>query len=185
MPRAGLAGGQYQPLLPEEVERIHTASLTVLERTGIHVENETALNLFRRGGARIEGPRVHIPATTVEKALESAPSRVLLAGRDPEQDVVLEGNRVYAGTGGSPTSVLDPGEDSVRAATLRDLADLVKLADALPHCDFVVIPIHPTDVPEEDVPPNRFYTCRSRIRRCTASRSAIRRTAISGRCSSS
>jgi trimethylamine--corrinoid protein Co-methyltransferase len=98
----------------------------------------------------------------IETALETVPGRVVLAGRDPDQDIVLEGKRVYAGTGGSPTLILDPGKDAVRPATLNDLADLVTLVEALPHCDFVVIPLHPTDVPDHDVPVNRFYTCLSR-----------------------
>jgi trimethylamine--corrinoid protein Co-methyltransferase len=63
------------------------------------------------------------------------------------------------GTGGSPTTVLDVGADTVRPAGIRDLADLVRLADALEHCDFVVIPMHPTDLPEHLVPINRFFTC--------------------------
>ena len=159
MGRPGPTGGQYQPLTREQIEQIHQASLTVLERTGIHVENEEALDLYRQGGARVDGKRVYISASMVEEALEKVPSKVLLAGRDPEQDVVLEGKRVYAGTGGSPTMVLDPGADTVRPGTLRDLADLARLADALEHCDFIVIPLHPTDVPDGDVPANRFYTC--------------------------
>jgi trimethylamine--corrinoid protein Co-methyltransferase len=93
----------------------------------------------------------------VKAALTSAPAEVLLAGRESGQDVMLEGQRVYAGTGGSPTMVLDPLADRVRPATLQDLADLVHLADALPHCDFVVIPVTPTDVPETHLPVNRFY----------------------------
>ncbi|HET90240.1 MAG TPA: trimethylamine methyltransferase [Chloroflexi bacterium] len=166
MARPGPEGGQYQPLTAGQIEEIHRASLTVLEQIGVHVGdgnedgNETALHLYREGGARVEGQRVYLPAGMVEAALRAAPSRVLLAGRDPAQDVVLEGKRVYAGTGGSPTAVLDPGADHVRPATLQDLADLVRLADALEYCDFVVVPIHPTDVPEQDeadVPVNRFY----------------------------
>ncbi len=159
MARPGPEGGQYQPLTEEQIRQIHQASLTVLEHTGIHVENEEALALYRQGGARVDGNRVHITQAMIEKALETVPARVLLAGRDPEQDVVLEDKRVYAGTGGSPTMVLDPGADTVRPSTLRDLADLARLADALQHCDFIVIPLHPTDVPDEDVPINRFYTC--------------------------
>jgi trimethylamine--corrinoid protein Co-methyltransferase len=159
MARPGLLGGQYQPLSQAHIQHIHQASLEVLERTGIHVENDEALDFFRQGGARVEGPRVHISPAMVERALESVPSRVLLAGRDPGQDLMLEGKRVYVGTGGSPTRILDPGADEVRPGTLRDLADLARLADALPHCDFIVIPLHPTDVPDEDVPVNRFYTC--------------------------
>ena len=159
MPRRGLVGGQYQPLTQEQIEQIHQASLRVLEETGIHVENEDALALYRQGGARVDGARVYISPSMVEQALDQAPSSVLLAGRDPEQDVVLEGKRVYAGTGGSPAMVLDPGADTVRPAVLQDLVKFARLADALAHCDFIVIPVHPTDVPEEAVPVNRFYTC--------------------------
>lgn len=161
MARPGPIGGQYQPLTEAQIRQIHRASLTVLERTGVHVENEEALALYRQGGARVDGQRVHISPAMVERALEKAPSKVLLAGRDVSQDVVLEGKRVYAGTGGSPTTVLDPGADTVRPGTLRDLADLARLADALAHCDFIVIPLYPTDVPDEDVPVNRFYACLS------------------------
>lgn len=159
MVRPGPVGGQYQPLTQKQINQIHQASLAVLERTGIHVENKEAMDLYRQGGAKVDGNRVYISPSMVEEALESAPSKVLLAGRGPEQDVVLEGKRVYAGTGGSPTTVLDPGADTVRPATLRDLADFARLADALEHCDFIVIPLHPTDIPEENVPVNRFYTC--------------------------
>jgi trimethylamine--corrinoid protein Co-methyltransferase len=37
--------------------------------------------------------------------------------------------------------------------------ELARLVDALPHCDFIVIPLYPTDLPEEVVPVNRFYAC--------------------------
>lgn len=158
MPRTGLIGGQYKPLTEEQVRRIHEASLTVLERTGICVDNEEVLALFRKGGAWVDGNRVRIPHAMVEEAVDEVPSQVLLAGRDPAHDLLLEDKRVYAGTGGSPTQVLDPGAETVRPGTLSDLADLVRLADALEHVDFIVIPLYPMDVPKEDVPVNRFYT---------------------------
>ena len=159
MARPGPVGGQYRPLTEEQIQQIHQASLTVLDRTGVHVENDRALALYRAGGAKVSGQRVYLPPAMVGEALQRVPSRVLLAGRDPAQDIVLEGRRVYAGTGGSPTMVLDPGADTVRPGTLRDLADLARLADALKHCDFIVIPLYPTDLPAEEVPVNRFYTC--------------------------
>jgi trimethylamine--corrinoid protein Co-methyltransferase len=158
MPRPGLPGGQYRPLSQSELQQIHASSLAVLARTGLHVENEEALALYRQGGARIDGQRVYLSASMVEAALEIVPHEVVLAGREPEQDIVLADRRVYAGTGGSPTRVFDASTDQVRPGTLRDLADLVRLADALNHCDFVVIPLYPTDVPAPAVPVNRFYT---------------------------
>ena len=159
MARPGPEGGLYQPLTEQQIQRIHQASLDVLEHTGIHVENRKALALYQRAGARLDGQRVYITPAMVRAALGRAPSTVLLAGRDPAQDVLLEGKRVYAGTGGSPTMIHDPGADTVRPATLRDLARLARLADALLHCDFITIPLHPTDIPDEAVPINRFYTC--------------------------
>lgn len=159
MARPGPQGGQYRPLSEEQILRIHQASLTVLETTGIKVENEEAKRLFQSGGARSRDDRVFLSTSMVEAALETVPSRLVLAGRDPSQDVVLEGKRVYAGTGGSPTMVLDPGADAVRPGTLRDLAELARVVDALEYCDFLAIPLYPTDVPPEDAPVNRFYTC--------------------------
>lgn len=159
MARPGPEGGQYQPLSVEQIQRIHEASLTLLDSIGIHVENKEARTLYQQGGARVDGPSVYIPPSMVEAALNKVPSKVLLAGRDPAQDVVLEGKRVYAGTGGSPTMVLDPGADSVRPGTLRDLVHFARLADALEHCDLITIPLHPTDVPVEHAPVNRFYAC--------------------------
>jgi trimethylamine--corrinoid protein Co-methyltransferase len=158
MARPGAQGGQYRPLTKTQLQRIHDASLEVLASTGIEVHNDEALALYQKGGARVAGTRIYITPPMVVDALKKVPSRILLAGRDPAQDVVLEGRRVYAGTGGSPTMMLDPGADSVRPATLRDLADMAYLADALPHCDFLVIPLTPTDIAYEHMPLNRFYT---------------------------
>jgi trimethylamine---corrinoid protein Co-methyltransferase len=159
MTRPGFSGGQYCPLTQDQINQIHRASLDVLERTGLQVENERARELFRQGGARIDGARVYLSEQMVDKALALTPSRVLLAGRDMANDVVLEDKRVYAGTGGSPTMMLDLGADTVRPATLRDLQQMVSLVDKLLNCDFVVMPIYPTDVPEAVVPVNRFYAC--------------------------
>jgi len=159
MSRPGPVGGQYQPLTTDQIEQIHEASLKVLEQTGIDVQNKEALELYRHGGARIDGRRVYISARMVERALETVPHRVALAGRDPAQDVVLEGKRVFAGTGGSPTMMQDPGTDTVRPGTLQDLADITRMADALEYCDFVVMPLFPADLTADEAPINRFYTC--------------------------
>ncbi len=159
MARLGPSGGQYRPLSQDQILQIHQASLQVLDSTGIHVEHPRALELFRQGGARVVEQRVYIPEGMVQKALALAPSSVLLAGRDPANDIVLEGTRVYAGTGGSPTMVLDPASQNVRPAILVDLQQMIAVVDKLSHCDFVVMPIYPTDIPAELVPVNRFYTC--------------------------
>ena len=44
----GLPGGQYKPLTDEQVEQIHQASLAILTRTGVKIEEPQSLRLFKK-----------------------------------------------------------------------------------------------------------------------------------------
>ena len=92
-PGKGLVGGRYKPLTDEQVKQIHEASLTILKRTGVQVEGPEQLRLFEEAGAEIDGDRVRLSQSFVEDALDKAPSRVVLAGRDPKHDLILKGAR--------------------------------------------------------------------------------------------
>ncbi|MCK4315963.1 MAG: trimethylamine methyltransferase family protein, partial [Anaerolineae bacterium] len=98
-PGKGLVGGQYKPLTDEQVKRIHQASLAILERTGVQVEEPEALRLFTEAGTDVDGNRVRLPQSLIEDTLDKAPSRVVLAGRNSDNDLILEGARVHIGTG--------------------------------------------------------------------------------------
>ncbi len=66
-----------------QVRRIHYATLEILERTGVKIESETALELLDGAGADISDPnRVKIPAYLVEQAIRSAPKSIVLYTRD-------------------------------------------------------------------------------------------------------
>ncbi|MGD8621922.1 MAG: trimethylamine methyltransferase family protein [Anaerolineales bacterium] len=156
-PKKGLEGGQYQPLDPEQIQKIHTASLSILERTGVQVDNPSALELFQSAGARVDGHRVRLSPTIIEDAIDKAPSEFLLAGRDPKHDLELGGKRVYIGTGGSALQVLDLVTGGVRNATLEDVGLMARLVDALNFIHFYLIPIYPTDLPMETVEINKYY----------------------------
>jgi len=153
----GLVGGQYKPLTDKQVEQIHRASLAILSRTGVRVEEPQALRLFEEAGANIDGNRVRIPGSLIEDAVDKAPSRVVLAGRDPNNDLILEGKRVYIGTGGAALQVLDLETEKIRNAVLRDVADTASLVDALDNIHFYLIPIYPTDLPEDRVEIVKYY----------------------------
>ncbi|MDY7040333.1 MAG: trimethylamine methyltransferase family protein [Chloroflexota bacterium] len=156
-PGKGLIGGQYKPLTDEQVQQIHEASLAILERTGVQVEEPEALRLFTEAGANVEGNRVRLPSALIEDAVDQAPSRVVLAGRDPDDDLILEGARVHIGTGGAALSVLDLETGKIRKAVLRDVADMARIVDALDNIHFYLLPIYPTDMPKETVEINKYY----------------------------
>lgn len=156
-PYKGLKGGQYKPLTNEQVKQIHEASLAILGRTGIQVEEPQALQLFRNAGAKVESNRVRLSPSLIEYALGNAPSRIILAGRDSKNDLILEGARVHIGTGGAALQVLDLETEKVRPAVLRDVAKMARLVDALDNIHFYLLPIYPTDIQEESVEISKYY----------------------------
>ena len=98
-PRAGSrksGGFRLEVFTDDELREIHLATLEVLSRTGVFVEDEEALQIFADGGADVDRERrvVCLPAHVVEGAIRSAPAKVVLCGRTPDNDIVLEDGRV-------------------------------------------------------------------------------------------
>ena len=156
-PGKGLVGGQYKPLTDEQVKQIHEASLSILARTGVQVEQPEALRLFTQAGVDVDGNRVRLPQSLVEDAVDKAPSRVVLAGRNPDNDLILEGARVHIGTGGAALQVLDLETGKIRRAVLQDVARMARIVDALDNIHFYLLPIYPTDTSKENVDINSYY----------------------------
>jgi trimethylamine---corrinoid protein Co-methyltransferase len=155
----GLPGGQYKPLSPAAIERIHQASLTVLERVGIGVADPACQAIFAGGGARVDPAknRVYIPPEMVERALATAANQVMLYGRnDDRYNLDLGGTRVYMGTGGAAVKVLDL-DGRVRESTLADVARIARLVDALDNIHFYLRPVVARDLSNELLDLNTYY----------------------------
>jgi len=159
MQRGGLVGGSYKLLSDKDVERIHNASLRTLERTGIEVNTKRGLQIFKEKGAEVDFDkrRVKIPRCMVEDAIDKAPSKVILCGREEKHDLILEDKRVYMGTGGTALNVLDLETGEKRLSTLEDVGEIARLVDALENIHFYLLPVYPNDLPKEKVDVNRFY----------------------------
>ena len=112
-------------LSAQEIEKLHEATLTVLSKTGVRFGHERALEIFKKGGARVKGDQVFIDEHLLMKALQSAPRSFTLHGREKKDDIVIGAGRpVYAPASG-PIFVKRGAEK--RAATRRDFIDLLKL----------------------------------------------------------
>ncbi|NIM05253.1 MAG: trimethylamine methyltransferase, partial [Armatimonadetes bacterium] len=154
--RVGLSAGRYKPLTEEEVERIHETSMSVFEDIGLEVNNKAARHLFQQAGARVDGDRVTFSREMVMELIGKAPSRVNLCGRDSRHDLALESKRVHLGTGGTALNILDIHTAEKRPATVRDMADLARLCDALDHVHFFMLPVYPHGIPQDEADVNRF-----------------------------
>ena len=70
---------QFQRMSDEECQRIHWASLEVMERTGVRLYEQEAIALVKSAGAHVsDGNLVRFPTGLVEKAFTTVPKRVVL-----------------------------------------------------------------------------------------------------------
>ena len=135
----------------DEIQDIHLATLEVLERTGVWVELDEALDIFADGGCVVDrGSRiVRIPPHVVEDAIAGAPPSVVLCGRDPKNDICLEPGRVGFSNFGEGIKVIDPTSGELRPSTKADLGDIARLVDALPEVDVFEMAVVSSDKPPE------------------------------------
>jgi trimethylamine--corrinoid protein Co-methyltransferase len=135
----------------DELAQIHGASLEVLANAGVQVDDSAAREMLREAGAQVDESKriVKIPERLVHEALRKAPKEFALYGRDGVEPLRLGQWDIYFTTGGYATYVYDLSTAARREVTSRDLADAVRLADALPNCDLVAnLPAAPRDVPQ-------------------------------------
>lgn len=138
----------------EELEDIHQATLEVLEKTGIFVEDDEALDIFENGGASVNRKTkiVKIPSFLTEESIRSAPSKVILYGRDPKHDLILDDSRVHYTNFSEGVQIIDPRTGEIREPVKKDLEDAARVIDYLDDVDFCEKAIGAHDVDQASAP---------------------------------
>jgi trimethylamine--corrinoid protein Co-methyltransferase len=137
-------------LSDEQCQRLYWGCLEILERTGVRLYDQEALDLVKKAGVSpTEGNRVRIPSGLVEKARTTAPSRVTLYDRHGKRVMPVEGQRSFYGPGSDCLNIIDHRTGQRRKPVLQDIVDGMTVADALPRIDFVMCMFLPTDVPQQ------------------------------------
>ena len=123
----------------EDIRHIHAATLEVLERTGVSITVQEGRDVLLAAGAT-EGEKtaIRIPSRLVERAIESAPSSVVLSNRLGDQCCFLEGHTTSFGTGSDCPFILDRETGKKRRCTYDDVAAGALVCDSLEHFDFVM-----------------------------------------------
>ncbi len=159
MIRKGLVGGSFKPLTDESIGKVHQTAMQVIEEVGFQVNSESALELFNRAGAWVDREKrlVRLSQRRVMELIEIAPSEIRLCGRDEKHDILLGGQRVYTGTGGTALYIYHPDTGQNQLATLDDLKRIAKLVDQLDNIHLFMLPTYPSELPVEQVDVNRFF----------------------------
>jgi trimethylamine--corrinoid protein Co-methyltransferase len=144
---SGLIGPHYRGMSDDQCRILHRASLDVLERTGVYVNYQPALDLLKKAGCLVQENHVRFPSHLVEWALRVAPSRIMMYNRNGEPVMPL-GDRISTyGTGSDCLHILDHRTGERRKAVLQDVVDGIRVADAMPNVDFIMSMFLPSDAP--------------------------------------
>jgi trimethylamine--corrinoid protein Co-methyltransferase len=140
---------RIQVLSEPEMLKIDQASRALLLEVGIQTDDEEAMELFHQAGAFVDSKNknVRIPSHVINDTLSMCSSCVRLYDRKGGSPLLIGGDRVYFGTVGIATNVLDFNTNTYRQVVCDDLRDIIRLSDALDPPDFILIPATPTDVP--------------------------------------
>lgn len=137
---------RYDRLTPAQCARLHDASLSILERTGVVMKDAEAVERLHGAGARVDGDRVFVPGSLVEWALGVANRSVTLYDRSGAPRCALRGDNVYFGPGSDCLSIIDHRTGEHRRAVERDVVEGMTVCDALPNMDFAMSMFLPSDV---------------------------------------
>jgi len=121
-------------LSPDQIKRIHAASLAILERVGVEVPHDEILGRFADAGAKVDraAKRVRIPPALVEKLVGGAGKQFTLKGRDESKTAPFgQGHRNYNANAGEAYWTDAPGTPR-RWCSLADVATAARFSDALP-----------------------------------------------------
>ncbi len=97
------------------MQKIHAASLEILDRVGARLHLEEAIQLLKKAGARIsDGNLVRIPSQLVEKSLTTVPKKVVLSDRHAKPALKLGNHNRYYGPGYDCLNIIDHRNDERR-----------------------------------------------------------------------
>ena len=161
----GRANGLIRFLSMEEMDRIHQSALTILEEVGMQIKHPEALDYLQNFGCKVDHASsiVKFPRKIMEEVVNKMRKDYTLTDREGVVSP-MRYNEMYLSTvpkvlrtgftasaGGFPAFVLDI-EGNRREATMQDVIDSIRLADALENIDLVGLPCSAQEIPHEQRP---------------------------------
>ena len=138
-------------LREEDKKAIHEAALDVMETVGIRIHSDVARESLRKAGASVDDDTkvVRFQKELTKALIAKVPEKIVLAGREKEYDLPVDGSHCYYTTDGCGISVWNQSTKSRRLSVLKDITDTAVIADYLPHCSIYEPMVVPSDIPEE------------------------------------
>jgi len=132
---------RIQTLSQEDIQRIHDATLDVLENTGVWFRGSPeAMEVFRENGCKVEEPRVSFPRNLVEECLTRLPDRNTLTFRQGffglADEIGFKKGESHIGLIGNAYYIYDFEKGCHRDCLETDLDDKFLILDSLPNFEY-------------------------------------------------
>lgn len=142
---------RMQELTTAQMTQIHNASMSLLKTTGIVINEEEALSIFKQHGYKVEGKTVFPTEEQIRKALSTVPSRFTIRARNPQKNVTV-GEDQFAFLPGYGAPFVMTSEGVQREATMEDYDSFCKLIQTSKYLDMNGwMMVEPSDMPPETV----------------------------------
>jgi trimethylamine--corrinoid protein Co-methyltransferase len=137
-------------LREEQKKAIHEGALEIMETVGVRIHSKVARDSLKTAGASVDENTgvVKFPEGLVQSLISSVPEKIVLAGRDKEYDLPVDGSHCYYTTDGCGITVWDQKTKSRRLSVLQDIKDTALVADYLPNCSIYEPMVVASDVAE-------------------------------------
>ena len=145
---------QIRFLSDQKLDKIHEATVEVLQKTGVRFPCPKALDIFAQAGAEVDFRRqiVKIQPDLLMKTLAKAPAEFVMGSRgNPELDIKLDGTSIYCGTAGTGNATVDLENRKRRASVKEDIATMAHIADYLSSISFYWPMVAARDCPVETI----------------------------------
>jgi trimethylamine--corrinoid protein Co-methyltransferase len=167
----------YCRLSDSQVKTVDSVSRRMLEEIGLLCFNQQAVELFKEAGCPVseeaDGWHVKLTSAVIDKALETAPSTIVLGARKPENRLVLDAAepRVRFISGSETNVWLEVGFDGSqpsferRDGSIERLCKAAHLADNLENLDGFIrcVNIQDKTVTEQNKDVNKFLASLNNI----------------------
>lgn len=146
-------------LTDDQVERVHQASLEILQETGLLIRNDKARKRLIDHGClpQRDSKTVTFPSELVETNLALVPPTFTIYGRDPKYDVTFPRGIPLIITASSAPDIVDPISGITRRANSEDIARIGHMLNELEGFDVMSISVLADDAPEGQFSLSRFY----------------------------
>lgn len=151
----GIEGGNYRPLSQIDMDKIHNAALTILERTGVDEPIQELLDIVLPKGAFLnEHGRLCFPRALMEDLISVAAKEYYVharGNRAGKDDIHCKKNNVFFSNSGTAVTTFEAETKTYRASTALDIYDFSRMVDVLENIHMLGDTVLATDIEDDFV----------------------------------